>query len=85
MLIEELPTKNEHITKYRITLSTGEVVSTINGWLASVAQDALEKRTPMKAETKTTKWGTDLVSLKSADQLVEQPPLPPLTADDIPF
>ena len=84
MLIEDKPTKNPHVTKYTITLSNGETVSTINGWLASVAQDALEKRTLMRAETKATKYGTDLVSLKPAD---EPPPLPlePLNAEDIPF
>lgn len=84
MLIEDKPTKNPHVTKYTITLSTGEQVSTINEWLASIAKDALEKRTIMRAETKVTNFGTDLVSLKPAD---EPPPAPtlPLTADDIPF
>lgn len=68
MLIEDKPTKNPHVTKYTITLSTGEQVSTINEWLASIAKDALEKRTIMRAETKGTNFGTDLVSLKPADE-----------------
>jgi phage recombination protein Bet len=86
MLIEDKPTRNAHVTKYTITLSTGEQVSTINEWLASVAKDALEKRTIMRAETKATNFGTDLVSLKPAeDPTAPALPLESLTADDIPF
>jgi hypothetical protein len=84
-LVESTPTKNPNVLKFTITLSSGEVVTTINNWLASIAQDALEKRTPVKVETKPTKWGTDLVSLKAAADPERQPELPPLTADDIPF
>jgi hypothetical protein len=83
--VESTPTKNPNVLKFAITLSSGEVVTTINNWLASIAEDAREKRTPVKAETKTTKWGTDLVSLKAAADPERQPELPPLTADDIPF
>jgi phage recombination protein Bet len=86
MLIEDKPTRNAHVTKYTITLSTGEQVSTINEWLASVAKDALEKRLIMRAETKATNFGTDLVSLKPAeDPTAPVLPLEPLAADDIPF
>ncbi len=100
MLIEERPTQNKHVTKYLITLSTGETVSTINQLLASVAKDARDKRTPMRAETKDSKYGTDLVSLKPAEdpkpaaadparQPAHEPtpaaPIVPLAADDIPF
>ena len=81
--VESAPTKNPNVLKFSITLSSGEVVTTINNWLASIAQDALEKHTPVKAETKQTKWGTDLVSLKTAAELV--PPIAPLTDDEIPF
>jgi len=85
MAVESTPTKNPNVLKFAITLSSGEVVTTINNWLASIAEDAREKRTPVKAETKTTKWGTDLVSLKAAADPERQPELPPLAADDIPF
>jgi len=85
MAVESTPTKNPNVLKFAITLSSGEVVTTINNWLASIAEDAREKRTPVKAETKTTKWGTDLVSLKAAADPERQPELPPLNADDIPF
>lgn len=94
MLIEERPTQNKHVTKYLITLSTGETVSTIKQTLASVAKDAREKRTPMRAVTKPSQYGTDLVSLTPAADppalplTVDEPPAPPivpLTADDIPF
>lgn len=99
MLIEERPTQNKHVTKYLITLSTGETVSTIKQLLASIAKDALEKRTPMRAVTKSSQYGTDLVSLTPAEEpnpaaadparqpAPEQAPPAslPLTADDIPF
>jgi hypothetical protein len=84
-LIESTPTKNPTVIRFSITLSSGEVVTTINNWLASLAQDALEKRTPVKVETKVSKWGTDLVSLKAAADPDRQPAPEPLTADDIPF
>jgi hypothetical protein len=82
-LIEDRPTKNPNVTKWTITLSSGETVSTINSFLASIARDALETRTPMRAVTKTTKYGTDLVSLKPADE--PERPVEPLSAEDIPF
>ena len=82
--IDSSPTKNPSVTKYFITLSTGEVATTINTWLASVAQGLLETGTPARAETKSTKWGVDLVALKTADEPAE-PPLPMLTDEDIPF
>ena len=82
--IDLSPTKNPSVTKYFITLSTGEVATTINTWLASVAQGLLETGTPARAETKSTKWGVDLVALKTADEPAE-PPLPMLTDDEIPF
>lgn len=96
MLVESTPTKNPSIFRFTITLSSGEVVTTINNWLASLAQDALEKRALVKVETKTSRFGTDLVSLTTAADPARQPapeptpaapaaPVLPLTADDIPF
>jgi len=85
--IASAPTKNPNVLKYTITLSSGETVTTINNWIASIAQDACEKRTPVTVETKATRWGTDLVSLKTLADPDRQPApeLPPLSADDIPF
>ena len=85
MAIEDKPTRNKHVTKRLITFSTGEVVTTINDWLASIAQDALATREIMRAETKQTQYGVDLVSLKPADDPAPALPLEPLTDKDIPF
>jgi phage recombination protein Bet len=82
--IDSTPTKNVNVTKYFITTSTGESLTTINSFLATVAQDACEKRTPVKLETKTTKWGTDLIKITAADAPAPHPEPPP-DADDIPF
>jgi hypothetical protein len=82
--LDSAPTKNPSVVKYSVTLSTGEVVTTINQWLATLAQDFCEQKTPVRAETKKTKWGTDLVSLKTTEAELPLEP-PPITADDIPF
>jgi hypothetical protein len=82
--LDSSPTKNPNVIKHFVTFSTGEQVSTINGWLATVAQEYCEKRTPVLPDLRLTKWGTELVALKTADE----PPLPlePIPADaDIPF
>jgi hypothetical protein len=79
--VTEAPTKNPKVTRYSITLSTGEVVTTINEWLASSAKVHQRDRTPVRPETKPTQWGTDLTALE-----VDEPaPTPPPTADEIPF
>jgi len=83
--IDSAPTKNENVTKHSITFSTGEVVTTINQWLATVAVDYCEKRTPVKPDTRITKWGIELVALQPADAPPTLP-LEPMPLDsDIPF
>ena len=82
MKISSSPTKNPQVTKYFITLSTGEELTTINSWLASLAQDYCEQKTPVKVKSKKTKWGADLVALMTED---ERPAEPLPLDDEIPF
>jgi hypothetical protein len=82
--VDQTPTKNPSVTRTIVTFSTGEQVTTINNFLAALAQDALEKQTPVRITTRASRWGNDLVTLTPADA----PELPldePLMSDDIPF
>ena len=81
--VEALPTKNPSVTRYTITLSTGELVTTINDWKATLAKNYCEDRTPVRVETKKTKFGDELKSIKTADEARE--PDPPVPLGDIPF
>jgi hypothetical protein len=99
MLIEDAPTSNPNVIRFTITLSNGEQVTTINNWLASLAHDALEKRTPVTITTRASRYGTDLVTITeyappapTPAEPATQPSEPapghaglPLTAKDIPF
>ena len=82
--IDSSPTKNPNVTKYFVSLSTGEVVSTINQWLSTMAQEYCDKRTLVRAETRQTKWGVELVSLKPIDE-APKPTEAPLPLSEIPF
>jgi hypothetical protein len=83
--IDSQPTKNASVTKYSITLSTGEIVNTINLWLVSLAQTYLEHRTPVRVKTRHTKYGVDLMALMTEEQ-TESAAKPDLPLDnDIPF
>ncbi len=83
--IDSAPTKNPSVTKYSITLSTGEIVNTINLWLVSLAQTYLEHRTPVRVKTRHTKYGVDLMALMTEGQ-TESTAKPELPLDnDIPF
>ena len=42
--INSEPTKNKSVTRYTITLSSGELVTTINAWLASLAKNTATLR-----------------------------------------
>lgn len=83
--IDQVPTKNQSVTRHEITLSTGEMVSTINTWLASLAQTYCEERTPVKVKTRQTKFGVDLLALMTEAEAKRPAPEPPPTTDDIPF
>lgn len=82
--IDSSPTKNDKVTKYFVTLSNGVRATTINQWLATLAQECCEQQTPVRAVTQETRWGPELKSLK-ADPPDPPPPSLPLTADEIPF
>jgi len=81
--IDEAPTKNKSVTKYTITLSTGEILGTINTFIASLAKNYLEQRTPVRIKTRHTKYGVDLIELKTANEW--EPPEPPPTPGEIPL
>jgi hypothetical protein len=90
VLMEDTPTKRPGTTRYTITLSNGDIVTTINDMTASVALAAMEKRTPIQVETRESRYGTDLVKITEykAPPKAAEPATPaslPLTADDIPF
>lgn len=82
--IDSAPTKNPNVTKYRITDSNGETSTTIKQFLAALAQRYCEEQTPVRAETKATQWGLELLKLTPADAPAPSPEPPP-TAEDIPF
>ena len=83
--IDSAPTKNPKVLRYRVTLSTGDVVHTINSRLANEVEAAIQANVPVVVETKQTQYGTDLVSVKP----YAPPSLPleegELSAEDIPF
>ncbi len=74
--VREAPTRNPKVTMYRITLSSGEEVTTIKTGLASRAKRAREAQTPVRATIEKSKFGMELVGL-----MTNEPP----TADEIPF
>ena len=66
-----------------MTFSSGETVTTINSWLASLAETYRDEQTPVRVTTKPTRYGTDqLVALATTDPVPAEP-MP--TADEIPF
>jgi len=99
MLIEDTPTSNPNVIRFTITLSDGLIVTTVNNWLASLAQTALERRTLIQVKTKPSRYGngTDLAGITEYAPPPKPEPKPeptpepakpaslPLTAEDIPF
>jgi len=75
--VDSQPTRNKAVNRYTITLSTGAIVTTINEWLASLAEDAQTSNYPVLIKTKDTKYGVDLVALQRADQEITAPEPPP--------
>lgn len=88
--IQAVATRNPKVTKYLITLSTGDVVETVNTFLASLAEAVCQAGEPVIITTKNSRNGVDLVSMKRLEANDQEPERqqdadPPLTADDIPF
>jgi hypothetical protein len=83
MHINTGPTKNPSVTKYFITFSNGEEVTTINSWLASLAENYKDANTPVRVKTRQTKYGTDLMALMTGAESEQKPEL--TLEDDIPF
>jgi hypothetical protein len=81
--IDSAPTKNKNVTKYRIQLSSGELVTTIKPWLASLAEVCNRDQIPVKVTTERTDWGLELVALERQEPAAA--PGPPPTAGEIPF
>lgn len=80
--LDSAPTKNPKVTKYLVTFSDGVKASTINTWLASLAEQLCQDRIPVRATVTETKWGAELKGLTRAD---EPELLEPPSADEIPF
>ena len=84
--VDTAPTKNKNVTKARITLSTGEVVSTINNKLTALCEGLCQDGTPVTIETRATKWGADLIAVHPCDTSDDDDAgAPPLDDSDIPF
>jgi len=83
MHINTGPTKNPSVTKYFITFSNGEEVTTINSWLASLAENYKDANTPVRVKTRQTKYGTDLMALMTGAE--GEAPDPPPPDKDLPF
>ena len=81
--VTSAPTKNPSVTRYSITLSTGEVVTTINEWVATLAQNYQTDQTPVQVVAKQTRWGSELIGLKTTEP--ELPIEPPPLDRDQPF
>lgn len=80
-------TKNKNVRKYFVTLSTGEVVTTIKEQLGALCEQLAQENLPVTVETKTTQWGVDLVAVHRVAAVLENElePAAPLTSDEIPF
>jgi hypothetical protein len=63
--VDSAPTRNKNVTKYRIQLSTGELVTTIKPLYAAVAQTCADAHTPCKVTTERTDWGLELVTIEA--------------------
>ena len=74
--VREAPTRNPKVTMYRVTLSSGEEVTTIKTGLASRAKRAQAAQIPVRATIEKSKFGMELVAL-----MTNEPP----TVDEIPF
>jgi len=83
MHINTGPTKNPSVTKYFITFSNGEEVTTINSWLASLAENYKDANTPVRIKTRTGRYGTDLMALMTGAE--GDPPEPAPPDKDLPF
>ncbi len=87
--VDVRPTSNKSVTKHIIVLSDGREVSTIKQQIAALAEQLCQDADPVEVETKTTKWGEDLVGLrrqmKSIDIHADMQDVPPLTDADISF
>jgi hypothetical protein len=73
--VDPRKTKNPNVTKYVITLSTGEECSTIKDSLAQAAARYRDSRIPVQADTEESQFGLNLIALTPvAIALPTQPP-----------
>lgn len=64
-------TKNKNVKKHTVILSDGRETTTINQQLAALCEQLVQERAAITVETKSTKWGEDLVSVHRARVLPE--------------
>lgn len=76
-------TKNLNVNKCRIVLSDGREVSTINPRLAALAEQCCQESAAIQVQTKTTKWGDDLIGMERADIQIDHGA--PVLDSEIPF
>lgn len=71
MRVDVKDTKNPNVKKHTVILSDGREVSTIKSQLASLAEQVCQEGAPITVETKTTKWGEDLLAIHRVSTVIE--------------
>ncbi len=83
--VDHKATKNQNVTKFVVVLSDGREVSTIKTPLGTLAEQLCQDGDAVEVETKSTKWGDDLIALRRRHAFVDVEHGEPLSEDDIPF
>ena len=82
-------TRNKGLTKYTITMSTGEQYSTIKERLGELCQQFMQDGTPVSIgpeDVKTTQWGADLLAIHRMEKAHDVESLSgPVDESEIPF
>lgn len=79
-------TAKKNITRFKITLSDGRDVSTIQQRLGELCEQLAQDQSPVVVKTEPTKWGENLVEIHRAgeSEAITANPVA-VTAQDIPF
>ena len=71
--IEAVETNNPNVPKYFITFSDGNVAETVNSFLASLAEAVAQADEPVTYQTRNTKKGVELKTLKRIEVNDQEP------------
>src|SRR5262245_44329469 len=81
--VESKPTKNPKVTRTTVSFSDGVSLTTINEWLASLAEELAKSETPVYVRSRQSRFGPELIGLRRADEAAL--PLEPIDDSDISF